>query len=132
MVTRAGHNLEHNTAQTKPKLLNQSLELLDSQSSNRGSIPGSATKHHPLRYAKSAGFVFAQKLLWRVLPLKKRVPWHTKWVHRPFARHRGQCSCGFGRCALPFNYFRATPSDTTRHRQDWQDCDTTGLCAWCN
>src|SRR6476661_7909404 len=32
----------------------------DSQSSNPGSIPGSATSYHPLKPAKSAGFVFAQ------------------------------------------------------------------------
>jgi hypothetical protein len=29
--------------------------LADSQSSNPGSIPGSATSYHPLRHAKSAG-----------------------------------------------------------------------------
>ena len=33
----------------------------DSQSSNPGSIPGSATSYHPLEPAKSAGFLFAQK-----------------------------------------------------------------------
>ena len=39
----------------------------DSQSSNPGSIPGSATSYHPLKPAKSAGFILAQKGCWHFL-----------------------------------------------------------------
>ena len=39
----------------------------DSQSSNPGSIPGSATSYHPLKSAKSAGFVFGPKCCLRFL-----------------------------------------------------------------
>src|SRR5271165_6832117 len=42
----------------------------DSQSSNPGSIPGSATSYYPLKPVKSAGYVFAQKRLWRVVARK--------------------------------------------------------------
>src|SRR5439155_12001928 len=42
----------------------------DSQSSNPGSIPGSATNYHPPKPANSAGSVFAQKSWWRSLPAK--------------------------------------------------------------
>ena len=39
----------------------------DSQSSNTGSIPVSATNYLPLRPAKSAGFVFAREVCWHSL-----------------------------------------------------------------
>ena len=53
----------------------------DSQSSNPGSIPGSATSYHPLKSAKSAGYVFAQKPR-RHPSAQARLLVH-KMVHRP-------------------------------------------------
>ena len=55
----------------------------DSQSSNPGSIPGSATNYHPPKPANSAGSVFAQKV-GGALCLQKALPVVHKMVHRDF------------------------------------------------
>ena len=44
-MKKTGHNLGHNVPASRYKLLSARTTLEDSQSSNPGSIPGSATKH---------------------------------------------------------------------------------------
>ena len=59
----------------------------DSQSSNPGSIPGSATNYIPLRPAKSAG-CFCPKIVLTPANRNSRSQWYTKWYTRSFRFHR--------------------------------------------
>ena len=57
-LAKAGHNLGHNKAVNACKLLIPLSTFVDSQSSNPGSIPGSATKLRLATHAKCEGYSF--------------------------------------------------------------------------
>ena len=51
----------------------------DSQSSNTGSIPVSATSYHPLSRVISAAFLFCSKTALTLISSARRKSWCTKW-----------------------------------------------------
>jgi hypothetical protein len=61
LAPKEGHNLGHSFPVGAWNLLKVQGTLVDSQSSNPGSIPGSANSYHPLSRVISAAFLFVPK-----------------------------------------------------------------------